>query len=57
MPLPRNCKNPKCETRIENPTKYQMLCSNCQKRVRNVNFIKLLSHRKGISLKDLNEVW
>lgn len=43
--------------RIPNPTKNQTLCDKCLKEVKNVNFIKLICHRKGIGIDTLNRNW
>jgi len=55
MPLPKPCV--RCGKRIPNPTRKQTLCDSCLKEVKNVNFIKLLCHRKNIGLADLNRLW
>ena len=54
MPLPRPCD--KCKMRFL-PNKKERLCPKCRNDVKNVNFIKLICHRKGLSIKKLNQHW
>ncbi|MFW6173149.1 MAG: hypothetical protein ACOC5T_05335 [Elusimicrobiota bacterium] len=56
MPLPRNCD--RCGIRFQpERTRMQKLCPKCLKEVKDVNFIKLICHRRGITLNILNKNW
>ncbi len=55
MPFKRMCE--KCEKRFQPLTKYQRICGDCQENVKSVNFIKMLCHRKNVTLNKLNKYW
>jgi len=55
MPLPRPCT--KCGKRFQPKGKKERVCDVCLKDIKNVNFIKLICRRKGITLNKLNNIW
>lgn len=55
MTFKRICR--KCNEVFQPNGKYEKLCIKCRKEIKNVNFIKLISHRRGIDLNTLKKNW
>jgi RecJ-like exonuclease len=41
-----------CGNRFKPEGKHEKLCKECRKKVKNVNFIKMICHRNGIEINN-----
>jgi len=51
----RYCENLVCGKKFRPETKFQKLCNECRKKIRNENFIKMINYRAGMELNNNNK--